>query len=448
MKSILSKFLYALTLLVVGTAQAAVWEVLEVRQIVADQPETLDVTVGGVTRTVSPSCALGEDYDYKFHFKGGKDDRLVVYFAGGGACWDSATCIASLDEDGDGKVKKGEESDFVYIGSIDKADNPAVMGGLFSLDHSDNPYADWSMLFIPYCTGDVHVGSSDTTYPYPPNLGGSRTIRHHGFDNVLYAMNWLKTNHHEVRPEKILVAGSSAGAYGASFSHPWVREFYPEADQVFLASDAGVGVLTGADEFSAAVFGKGSAWEVHETIHPDLQSALNDYDALGTPVIPAVYNLLRTEHPKDQFAQYTTAYDVVQILFWDIMLNPNPMEWGQGLSDPYFIGGWNVEMNAIIEDQQQIASPDNYRSYIAPGCNHTIFGFDDDFYGSSLISSTGEVISFLQWLSAMTGGKGADKQQWQNLTCSSDEGGCGGASLTSEAIYACLARSYPLYFPL
>ena len=116
---------------------------------------------------------------------------MVVYFAGGGACWDSATCIGSLyengnDENGDGLVDEGEESDLVYISSIDKADNPVGMGGLFNLTHPENPYAGWSVLFLPYCTGDVHVGSSDTTYPDPREWGGDRTIHHRGFDNFFF----------------------------------------------------------------------------------------------------------------------------------------------------------------------------------------------------------------------------------------------------------------------
>ena len=457
MKVILAKGACALALMLAGTAQGDDWQVVDVGQRVADQPETRDVTVGEVSRTVFPICALGDEY--KFYFKAGKEDRLVVYFAEGGACWDSATCIGSLDEDGNGKVNKREESDFVYIGSMDKANDPSLMGGLFNFDRSANPYADWSMLFLPYCTGDVHVGSSDTRYPFPQNLGGSRTIHHRGADNFFYAMHWLTDVHPDVEPDKILVAGSSAGAYGAAFNFPWVREFYPDADEVFLASDAGVGVLTeftesdgttkNTDEFSGAVFGEESVWGIDETIHPYLQSALDDYAGSGTPVIPAVYNLLRTEYPKDKFAQYATAYDVVQILFWDIMLNPyDPSQWGLGLSNPWFVIGWNSGMNEIIEDQQLIAPPDNYRSYIGSGCNHTVLGFDDDFYGSSLDSSTGDSISFLQWLSAMTGGKGEKEAHWQNLTCSSESNGydCGETSLTPEGITGCLSRSYPEYF--
>ena len=173
---------------------------------------------------------------------------------------------------------------------------------------------------------------------------------------------------------------------------------------------------------------------------------MNDYVDDGTPVIPAVYDLLRISYPNDRFGQYTTAYDAVQILFWDIMLNP-PDFWLEGLADPLFIFRWKSEMDKLIRDQWWVL-PNNYRAYIAPGCNHTILGFDDDFYESSLKPWIGsKQISFLDWLSAMTEEDGAERGDWRNLSCSFDRD-CGEANLKPEGIGACLARSYPLYFSM
>ena len=452
MKPIFSISACALTLLANGTAQSADWVTIGVD---AETHADTEITAGGVSRSVSPACALGGDFE--FHFKNGKQDKLVVYFAEGGACWDSETCIGSLDENGDLNIE--EESDQVYIATAEKADNPEGMGGLFKLDDPSNPYADWSMLFIPNCTGDVHIGSRDMQYE-PIYYGGvllydGMKIHHRGLDNFLFAMTWLKTEHPEIDPGKILVAGSSAGAYGAPFNYPWVREFYPDADKVFLVSDSGAGVLTSfdvndteglysvnADGFLNAAFGgpeSPSVWNVKTSLHWSLQGALRDYYESGAPFIPAVWNRLRADYPKDKFAQYTTAYDAVQVLFWEIMLNPYGA-FGAGPFVEDFRSAWNIAMGHIIADQQATL-PDNYRSYIAPGCNHSILGLDDDFYASSLNGANNETISFLQWLSAMTGGKGADKQQWQNLTCSSEANDydCGEDSL---AIDSCILRSF------
>jgi hypothetical protein len=407
------------SILLAGTAHAiGTWE-----QVSVPQGQHV-VTIGGEDKTIFPGCQFGEPYS--FHFKDGKDDKLLIFYNGGGACWDSSTCVESI---------LSPDVDPVYVPSTTIANNPADMGGILDAGNPENPYTDWSMLFISYCTGDVHVGSQVTAYEYPPGSTNFVPINHRGFDNFLYAMDWLKTSHPEIVPKKIFNVGSSAGAYGAALNYPWVYEFYPSADKIFLVGDGGFGVLTYAVEFVDAVFEEPSNWNLHGTLHPILISLPNAVVEQPESLIPETYNLLRAEYPKEKFAQYTTAYDAVQILFWDIMQNPDdPSVWGQGLGDPDVIFGWNYEMNGI-DGSLQLSLPDNYRSYIGPGCNHTIFRYNDDFYDSSLTS-----ISFLQWLSAMTGGKEKDKGDWQNLSCTTSSN-CGEENLSSEGISACLARS-------
>lgn len=42
--------------------------------------------------TGRPNCRLGNK-QFSFYFKPGKEEKLIVYFDGGGACWDSNTCV-------------------------------------------------------------------------------------------------------------------------------------------------------------------------------------------------------------------------------------------------------------------------------------------------------------------------------------------------------------------
>ena len=65
----------------------------------------------GVTREIAPSCSGGPickldpvtqrpicrkgNREFSFFFKSGSEKQLLVYFEGGGACWDPNTCIAS-----------------------------------------------------------------------------------------------------------------------------------------------------------------------------------------------------------------------------------------------------------------------------------------------------------------------------------------------------------------
>jgi hypothetical protein len=443
MKSTLLWGVCAASIFLAGAVQAnGSWQIIPVD--IALPGHGYNVTVGDEVKEIYPSCALGEPYS--FHFKSGNLKKLVVYFNGGGACWDSNTCVGSL------QVPPPQQPAYVHSTAIQN--DPAEMGGMLDENNDENPYADWSMLFISYCTGDVHLGSADTDYANPIP-GPPVTIHHRGFDNFLYAINWLKHNHPEIRPDKLLVAGSSAGSYGAMVNFPTLKRYYHGA-KMFGFGDGGMGVFgvvgqigmpgyRDASNFATAVFGEPSIWNIHENLHPifaSLPSAVLGTDPnYEARFLPEVYNRLSDEYPEDKFAQYTTAYDAIQTLFWDIMLNPDtPLLWGAGLTDPLFIGEWNDKMNTITGDLRA-SLPKKYHSYIGPGCNHTILSHNDDFYSSYLTSSKGKTITFLQWLTAMTKEKNADKKNWQNLSCTPGVD-CGEESLTDAGIQACLARTF------
>ena len=42
--------------------------------------------------------------------------------------------------------------------------------GLGDFENPENPIADYTQVFIPYCTGDLHTGASDTEYSLQLNL--------------------------------------------------------------------------------------------------------------------------------------------------------------------------------------------------------------------------------------------------------------------------------------
>ena len=73
----------------------------------------------------------------------GAGDGLVIYFQGGGACFNGLTCGAN--------PASFDEGDFAGLAS-------GGNGGIFDPDPGANPVGDWSFIFVPYCTGDVHAG--------------------------------------------------------------------------------------------------------------------------------------------------------------------------------------------------------------------------------------------------------------------------------------------------
>ena len=73
-------------------------------------------------------------------------DKLLIYFQGGGACFNSATCGANP-----ANFNSGTFALAVLAGG---------QQGIFNASDSANPFRDWNAVFIPYCTGDVHAGAA------------------------------------------------------------------------------------------------------------------------------------------------------------------------------------------------------------------------------------------------------------------------------------------------
>lgn len=132
------------------------------------QPHT--ATCSGMPGSTNPN--------FFFYAKQGTaKGKVVVFFEGGGACWDAVTC--SLPRlPGVPPQLAG-----VYKQEIPASDDPTVLDGLFNLSNPANPVKDWTFVYIPYCTGDVHLGSKDVTYQNVignPFVPASYTIHHRG----------------------------------------------------------------------------------------------------------------------------------------------------------------------------------------------------------------------------------------------------------------------------
>ncbi len=399
-------------------------------------PQHATVKLNGVDREIHPGCAFAGD-DYSFYFKKGKSDKLAILFNGGGACWNSTTCLASLNSPAPSYVPSDEFAN----------SNPLLQDGMLNLSNPDNPYKDWNIAFLPYCTGDIHFGSKDTLYPTGPSSG--QTIRHRGFDNFLYAREWLKSRledkhaskkrHHEKKRrhgaksnekadkeqgiEQVLVVGSSAGAYGAILNYPYIKDAFPDA-QGYVLADGGSGVFVDS-MLQAAIRGPNSSWNFDANLSPSVPG-LSSVTSLGANgFTPAVYSLITNHYPDDRFAQYTTVHDVIQTLFHNVMTNSSDITQWNNLT-PATFATWTTGM--LTNSYTQAASP-NYRFFIAPGCQHTILR-SPTMYSSQTVGGT----TFLEWMKGLSSDK--NKYGWDNLSCT--DTGCQFQPLSPAQINACL----------
>ena len=143
------------------------------------------LTING--RRYKPTCsdAPGSTPTYSYYYRKGTADGLVVFFNGGGSCWNDATCSKPRLA-GDRAFFSGKDDQDavdVYKAELLPDDGPSRMSGLLDRTNPQNPVRDWSMVFVPYCTGDVHSGSNTAHYRFP-DTGKPFTIEHRGWDNM------------------------------------------------------------------------------------------------------------------------------------------------------------------------------------------------------------------------------------------------------------------------
>jgi len=94
----------------------------------------------------------------------------------------------------------------------------------------------WDMVYVPYCTGDVHVGNRVATYTDPTGVNPPLTFRHNGYNNSVAIANFLHTRFPTIN--KLLVTGFSAGGVASSATFYNVRRTL-NPTKAYLLNDSG-----------------------------------------------------------------------------------------------------------------------------------------------------------------------------------------------------------------
>lgn len=181
-----------------------------------------------------------------------KSSRVLVYLEGGGACWSELTCY-TLGTAANFASGYGEQSFTADIGQI--TSDP---GGFFDRNAADNPFKDYNYVFVPYCTGDTHVGDNVVKY-------GDKTAMHVGFKNMDAYLKRLVPTFPSA--ERVFLAGSSAGGFGAAFNWWRSQEAFGPI-RVDLIDDSGMPIppTPGVQGFQAVQI---EQWNTVANLPPD-----------------------------------------------------------------------------------------------------------------------------------------------------------------------------------
>ncbi len=352
---IVGLLLICLAFLTVGTAQAQcpTGEMLVNGECGTAALDNLQAGWNRIDPGGETVCAHGDPYMYWVY--PGETDNLLLYFQGGGGCWNATTCRD------DGAAFNGFMSQ-----RISANNNPARRGGVLALDHPENPFGDYTVVYIPVCTGDVHWGDQVTDF------GDDVVINFKGFVNAQTAIQWAYANVPE--PESIFMTGCSAGSPGSLMHAPYVIDHYPDVPLVQIGDSLSL-INQGPVDFQRI-------WGAHDNF-PDWISALAEMQPLEW-TMARHYSAVANHYPDYIFGQFNTVRDRVQVFY--------TFPAGTGDADD-----WTRLLETHLTAAQ--AGAPNYRSYTSGGNLHCITPVNA-FYTYAING-----VRFVDWMADLAAGR-------------------------------------------
>lgn len=166
-------------------------------------------------------CADGSQTGFAYNMHANANE-LLIYFDGGGACWDTQSCFVTPMA----MNLQGYNNASFQANTRPSLENQLL---LTSRDPArSNPWSAAHYVFVPYCTGDVHAGNNVVTYP-----GAPAPINHHGsvnFQNILSVVAGAVPS-----VSNVWVTGTSAGCYGATLNYNLAKKAWPWAKTHLIA---------------------------------------------------------------------------------------------------------------------------------------------------------------------------------------------------------------------
>jgi hypothetical protein len=177
------------------------------------------------------ACGNGSPYRFFVNRTPISHDVAITY-EGGGACWDQKACL------GEGKLAATNPDGIPpdYMQSVNVAFGLVTPFTARTDPAQHVQTQSWNIVFLPYCTGDVHGGSKVTVYDdaYPDT---PRVQYHRGQANITAAAQWLRAKLGQ--PRNMMLTGYSAGGVGATVTYALMRNTLQPTGNATLLADSG-----------------------------------------------------------------------------------------------------------------------------------------------------------------------------------------------------------------
>lgn len=179
--------------------------------------------VGKWYRVFSSEMKDSEGGGYHALFKKGSENKVMIYFAGGGV---------SVNEE----TARDDTYNTRMVWPDALANVTMNMGGLASVVEG-SPFENWSVILFPYATGDFHAGTGE--FHYTDTDGKEKILYHNGYINYTEAMKQIVELAGISDPEAVLVTGYSAGGFASALLADDVfTNYFPNAESKNVLVDA------------------------------------------------------------------------------------------------------------------------------------------------------------------------------------------------------------------
>lgn len=303
-------------------------------------------------RVEVPGTKCGNGSQYKFFINRTGSPNLLFFFEGGGACWDYDTCSGRAGILGAANPN-GIPNDYMtqftakYVSPIVNGADP----GLPLRSRTDLPTKGWNIVYMPYCTGDVHIGNNVRTYTDSTGQQPPLTWNHAGYTNTIAAANYVKQQFPSV--QKLLVTGFSAGGTATSAAYYFVRRTI-NPQRGYLLNDSGpIYLAPNVNYRSRSLHNQiRGSWSL-DSVFNQLPASFDRND-MGT-----INRMVALEFPGDQLAYtaYTRDYNYSRFSY-DRFYTPNDME--------TVLGYWKQDEENLINELNRYANFSYFVPYHRP----------------------------------------------------------------------------------
>jgi hypothetical protein len=297
-------------------------------------------------------CMCADGSPYTFSTRSGDPSKVMVYFQGGGACFSEEACDFDTG---------------TYKPTTGPDDNPSNDNdGIWDVSNPANPFNDWTVVFMPYCTGDIHRGNAEAVY------SDTLTVQHRGGVNARHAVDFVSAE--LPMAERILVTGSSAGGVPTPWIGGLLADEFPDADAAALADSSGGYARN--PEVSRAI---GGIWGIPDAL-PDWPEIAGLPDGEVTP--PDLFKYAGLHAPSLRLARFDHGWDDLQ-------------------AESAAVAGLSGGVREVLDVNESLSEDAgvDLDVYVAAGTEHSILDRNEMY---SLVT---DGVPFIDWLTSFVDGE-------------------------------------------